>query len=1003
MFDPNALWVLAAVFFGGSVGLGLSGVAVHHGLVSAIGMFLAAVLGGWLRDVVFSRLRRDPKSKRGFWAAVASGFFIAGRSVLRAIAIPMAGYAWAHALRSFPTPVVLAFPFVIFAGLVWAMRRQGFRNLGEWRLPSSLAQWLRLQRQFETPSVGHLIWLSAAAWWPPPQDSWKTIAADTSALGRARVQLQTLRWIDTPARGLRNAVLPTRAVALVSEQGAPSDVYLLHVSFSHFGHPTRITSAYNLSQTASVEEADLQVWQRWASWSIRHGEQTQSIEVADFRSAPAGRGEGWDRLKRWQQAITNRQQTGQWRGIARSTIKLSKPSSSLSVKLDEQGLTATVDSGEIHMDLGRVPTEEQFGDLAVFGTSPTPLPGSLVPWAVDRVRALPWIGSEGMQKVKGWAFRASEQLEELENEVVGINPDEVIAEELGDILETLPLATPGEIPGWPPQAIEPVLKPAMAGEGRWVSLAADVVAAGTPGTPSPFVFTFIRVDEKRAYIQTSITLWDPRQVALHVVAGTEEPKSMTGEQGSGMIPRDPKVLGKLVGAFNGAFQAMHGEFGMMESGRVQLPPKPYGATVATFTDGTAGFGTWPESAPIPDEMVGLRQNMTPLVVDGQFNPYRRSWWGGVPEGWTQETRTVRSGLCLTFEGYLAYFYSPGIDPEGLGKAMIQARCDYGFHLDMNAGHTGFEFYRVEPAGKLPSLDRPLDATWESRGEVSSVEGLEFLSRLMVRKMPLMNFPRYIHVSARDFFYLTRRALLPGPPLKPLIEGVPDDGMWRVAGADDNGWPHVIARTGLHGPGFGDEPSLFLITRIDPKQLRRVESKDEASLGLQWPDPGEGAQVLSLNGNQLQLGVARTPGHTLGWGHPEPTPEGAAACIDGDGLLVLLQRDKIGTTDVRALTLAVQAAGCRQTIYLDKPVVIAATAESRETLSEEAASSATTKTVNSSTAADGGVAGAAVLSWFARSTMAGAHRIFKQTPIVGPNDWALLQKRRVPYTGRTTAP
>src|SRR5690606_39764564 len=105
------------------------------------------------------------------------------------------------------------------------------------------------------------------------------------------------------------------------------------------------------------------------------------------------------RLKRWQQAITNRQQTGQWRGVARSTITLSKPSNSLAVNLDEQGLTAVVDSGEIHMDLGRVPTEAQFGDLAVFSTSPTALPGSIVPWAVDRVRALPWIGSEGRKSV----------------------------------------------------------------------------------------------------------------------------------------------------------------------------------------------------------------------------------------------------------------------------------------------------------------------------------------------------------------------------------------------------------------------------------------------------------------------------------------------------------------------------------------------------------------------------------------------------------------------------
>ena len=32
---------------------------------------------------------------------------------------------------------------------------------------------------------------------------------------------------------------------------------------------------------------------------------------------------------------------------------------------------------------------------------------------------------------------------------------------------------------------------------------------------------------------------------------------------------------------------------------------------------------------------------------------------------------------------------------------------------------------------------------------------------MIRGMPLMNFPRYIHREARDFFYLTLRHVLPG--------------------------------------------------------------------------------------------------------------------------------------------------------------------------------------------------------------------------------------------------
>src|SRR5690606_25171959 len=161
------------------------------------------------------------------------------------------------------------------------------------------------------------------------------------------------------------------------------------------------------------------------------------------------------------------------------------------------------------------------------------------------------------------------------------------------------------------------------------------------------------------------------------------------------------------------------------------------------------------------------------------------------EGWTEETRTVRSGVCHTKEGFLAYFYSPSIDPDRLAEAMRRVRCDYGVHLDMNAGHTGFEFYRVAKKGSLPGLGRPLDAMWEASGAVSDIEGYEFLSRLMVRKMPLMNFPRYIHRSPRDFFYLTRRSLLPGAPLPGPAEAPQATIPWGIVDTPHNEWPHAV--------------------------------------------------------------------------------------------------------------------------------------------------------------------------------------------------------------------
>ncbi|MGC4070098.1 MAG: hypothetical protein QM784_36660 [Polyangiaceae bacterium] len=100
-------------------------------------------------------------------------------------------------------------------------------------------------------------------------------------------------------------------------------------------------------------------------------------------------------------------------------------------------------------------------------------------------------------------------------------------------------------------------------------------------------------------------------------------------------------MGRLAAAFNGGFQATHGEYGMMADGVVYLPPKPYAATVAELADGSVGFGTWPESDTISAEYVGFRQNLTPLLADGKDNPYRRTWWAECRrDGRTQPARSA---------------------------------------------------------------------------------------------------------------------------------------------------------------------------------------------------------------------------------------------------------------------------------------------------------------------------------------------------------------------------
>ena len=76
--------------------------------------------------------------------------------------------------------------------------------------------------------------------------------------------------------------------------------------------------------------------------------------------------------------------------------------------------------------------------------------------------------------------------------------------------------------------------------------------------------------------------------------------------------------------------------------------------------------------------------------------------------------STRTGICLTEEDFIAYFYGNEIDVMPLAQAMVQTRCKFALHLDMNPGHTGLEFYKVAPTADLPEFGRPFDRKWERR-------------------------------------------------------------------------------------------------------------------------------------------------------------------------------------------------------------------------------------------------------------------------------------------------
>jgi len=342
---------------------------------------------------------------------------------------------------------------------------------------------------------------------------------------------------------------------------------------------------------------------------------------------------------------------------------------------------------------------------------------------------------------------------------------------------------------------------------------------------------------------------------------------------------------------------------------------------------------------------------------------------------------------MTREGFVGYFYGGSVDPDVLARAMQRARCTYGVHLDMNAGHTGLEFYRVGKVGTLKKPERRLDDTWEASGPVPDMPGYEYLGRRMIKFMALMNFPRYVNIEARDFFYLTLRDLLPGSSaptaMQPVEEG---EGAWRTQGLPQHGWPYAIATTNVRPDRTRPYARAGLI-KIDPKFVRLERPGDLAPKRLL-----EFRSVLS--DGPTALWHSETRGFAIGESPPEPLAlrvtagfakgadaearAQAAVGIDAAGMLVyarVTEGPEPGR-DGAMLVALLNRMTCEEVLLLPRP--LGAVVSNTDELAAPGAE----------------LSGIALV----RAEGPGTRRIFPDTPVVLPKRWAPLQQKRVQDEG-----
>ncbi len=603
---------------------------------------------------------------------------------------------------------------------------------------------------------------------PAPRRDLEDLAA---ALGRAaaggRVASSTIRWEESGGV-LSDGLFGRWALFLARAPGEDAgDVWRARVRLSPDGSVIDVGDAYDLTSTPLGDDHELVVRGAYAAFATRAYGQEQSVTLLSLGGEGAGN-KTTGIVDRTMAAITNFQRTGSTDGIGRTDLTLESPARAIGLDLGEDALEITLSRGDprrgatthkvrLNLESGElVPS-----DPAIRADASMHLPKRFSHWAVDTLRAVPWIGPAPVAWAEDQALLARDAVRRFAFRG-GNDPTDVVAvkEPAAPVLDTS--ATSVEEAHWPPARIATIWKSPEPAEGEWV--VPDIpwlrrVPGVLADAPSPFYRTFVRPDEDRPYAKVLLVAMDLRQLDLQMEAGVEDPEPLTGPHGSGRIPRDPATSRLVVAAFNGAFKTEHGHYGMMVHKRVLLPPVPGAATVVVLKDGRVGFGTWGASrtlggtvgaiAGIPDEELdSFRQNLDPLVDRGQLNPSGRNLWGFTLPG--KGAQTERTGLCVTTSGHLLYAWGDDLSATSLAKAMKMAGCDYAMHLDMNPYHTGFLFAAIDDLAQR-----------------------KYRSQLL---SPLMSIPtdRYIQYAPKDFFYVRLHDVTP-PALEGAAPWAPDGG------------------------------------------------------------------------------------------------------------------------------------------------------------------------------------------------------------------------------------
>jgi len=187
-------------------------------------------------------------------------------------------------------------------------------------------------------------------------------------------------------------------------------------------------------------------------------------------------------------------------------------------------------------------------------------------------------------------------------------------------------------------------------------------------------------------------------------------------------PVAPAAASSLVAAFNGGFQMKDAHGGYYTEGRMVRPLVRGAASLVIYADGAVTIGAWGSDVTMRPSVVAVRQNLFPLVVNGQpaARATTRTWrvWGGTcpcGPGLHGSEQQLRSGLGVTADGALVYVVGPGLTPVEVADLLVRAGAVRGMELDINPTWPVFASFKPATAGGVAAPANGVQLTNTARG------------------------------------------------------------------------------------------------------------------------------------------------------------------------------------------------------------------------------------------------------------------------------------------------